>query len=153
MWENIIVHPPPWVTSFLPQQEVSSTQVLVTRVGENLKKPKETGLTAPLYPIMQGGTEEELLFPPPSQLPESPPAPVIHHPGAKYRVGDPHKILATGKPYPRTDRQTRQLPSPYERPIPLMRKETNLINTGPFLLETYITGDPQMLSFQITLEI
>ena len=76
VWENIIVHRPPWVTSFLPQQELSTTQVLVTRVGEKLKKPKETGLTVLLYPIWQGGTEE-LLFPPPYQLPESPPAPVI----------------------------------------------------------------------------
>ena len=83
------MHPPPWVTSFLPQQEVSSTQVLVTRVGENLKKPKETGLTAPLYPIMQGGTEEELLFPPPSQLPESPPAPVIPSPRGEIQGGGP----------------------------------------------------------------
>lgn len=36
---------------------------------------------------------------------------------------------------------------------PPMRKETKLINIGPSLLVTYITGDPQMPSSQITLEI
>ena len=34
----------------------------------------------PLYPILQGGTEEELLFPPPYQSPKPPPAPVIPSP-------------------------------------------------------------------------
>ena len=75
------------------------------------------------------------------------------HSGMKHRVGDLHKILATGGSCPRRGQQTQRLPSAYEWPVPLMRKETNLINTGPFLLETYITGEPQMLSFQITLEI
>ena len=88
MWENIIVQPPPWVTSFLPQQELSTTQVLVTWGGENLKKPKETGLTVLLYPIWQGGTEE-LLFPPPYQLPESPPAPAILSPRGEIQGGGP----------------------------------------------------------------
>ena len=55
VWENIIVHRPPWVTSFLPQQELSTTRVLVTRVGGNLKEPRKTGPTVPLYPILQGG--------------------------------------------------------------------------------------------------
>ena len=88
VWENIIVHRPPWVTSFLPQQELSTTQVLVTWGGENLKKPKETGLTVLLYPIWQGGTEE-LLFPPPYQLPESPPAPAILSPRGEIQGGGP----------------------------------------------------------------
>ena len=52
----------------------------MTRVGKNLKNPKESEPTAPLYPILQGGTEEELLFPPPYQSPKPPPAPVIPSP-------------------------------------------------------------------------
>ena len=76
VWENTILRPPPWVKPFLPQQGFSTAQLLVTSVGKNLKNPKEPEPTVPLYPILQGGTEE-LLFPPPYQPPEPPPAPVI----------------------------------------------------------------------------
>ena len=67
MWEDLILRPSPWVKPFLPQQAFSTAQVPVTRVGKNLKDPKEPEPTALLYPILQGGTEEELLFPPPYQ--------------------------------------------------------------------------------------
>ena len=55
VWENIILHPPPWVKPFLPQQGFSTAQVLVTRVGKNPKNPKEPEPTELLYPILQGG--------------------------------------------------------------------------------------------------
>ena len=74
------MRPPSWIKPFLPQQGFSTAQVLVTRVGKNLKNPKEPELTVLLYPILQGRTEEELLFPPPYQSPKPPPAPVIPSP-------------------------------------------------------------------------
>ena len=63
----------------MPQQGFSTAQVLVTRVGKNLKNPKEPEQMALLYPILQRGTEE-LLFPPPYQSPEPPQAPTIPSP-------------------------------------------------------------------------
>ena len=147
------IAPHSWVKPFLPQQGFSTAQVLATRVGKNPKNPKEPEPTALLYPILQGGTEE-LLFPPPYQSPEPPPAPAIPSPRDEAQGrGVPHKILAIGEPGPRRGRQTQLLSSPYEWPAPLMRQETNLINTGPSLLVTYITGDSRMLSSQTTLEI
>ena len=149
------MRPPSWIKPFLPQQGFSTAQVLVTRVGKNLKNPKESEPTAPLYPILQRGTEE-LLFPPPYQSPEPPQAPTIPSPRNKTQGGGgwgPHKILAIREPGPQRGRQTQPLPFPYEWPAPSMRQETNLINTGPFLLVTYITGNPKMLSSQTTLEL
>ena len=61
----------------------------MTRVGKNLKNPKEPEATAPLYPILQGGTEEELLFPPPYQPLEPPRAPAIPPPRAETQEGGP----------------------------------------------------------------
>ena len=42
---------------------------------------------APLYPILQGGTEKELLFPPPYQPLEPPQAPAIPPPKADAAEG------------------------------------------------------------------
>ena len=64
-------------------------QVLVKRVGKNLKDPKEPEPMAPLYPILQGRTEEELLFPPPYQPLEPPRAPAIPPPRADASEGGP----------------------------------------------------------------
>ena len=75
--------------TFLPQQEFSTMQVLVTRIGKNLKYPKEPEPKAPLYPILQGGTEEELLFPPPYQPLEPLRAPAILPPRADASEGGP----------------------------------------------------------------
>ena len=147
------IAPPPWVKPFLPQQGFSTAQVLVTRVGKNLKNPKEPEPMALLYPILQRGTEEELLFPSPYQPPEPLRAPAIPPPRAETQEGGPHEILAIVEPCPGRGQQTQPLPSPYEWPAPPMRKETNLINIGPSLLVIYITGDPRMPSSQITLEI
>ena len=61
----------------------------MTRVGKNLKNPKEPELTVLLYPILQGRTEEELLFPPPYQSPKPPPAPVIPSPRDETQGGGP----------------------------------------------------------------
>ena len=66
-------------------------QVLVTRIGKNLKYPKEPEPKAPLYPILQGGTEEELLFPPPYQPLEPLRAPAIPPPRADASEGGPAK--------------------------------------------------------------
>ena len=89
MWEDLILHPPPWVKPFLPQQGFSTAQVLVTLIGKNLKDPKEPEPTVPLYPILQGGTEEELLFPPPYQPLEPLRAPAILPPRADASEGGP----------------------------------------------------------------
>ena len=89
MWEDLILRPPPWVKPFLLQQGFSTVQVLVTRVGKNLKDPKEPEPTAPLYPILQGRTEEELLFPPPYQPLEPLRAPAILPPRADASEGGP----------------------------------------------------------------
>ena len=64
-------------------------QVLVKRVGKNLKDPKEPEPMAPLYPILQGGIEEEFLFPPPYQPLEPPQAPAIPPPRADASEGGP----------------------------------------------------------------
>ena len=152
VWENVVLCPTPWVKPFLPQQGFSINQVLVTRTGKSLNNPKEPEPMVPLYPILQGGAEEEL-FPPPYQPPEPPRAPAIPPPRAETQEGGPHEILAIVEPCPGRGQQTQPLPSPYEWPAPPMRKETNLINIGPSLLVIYITGDPRMPSSQITLEI
>ena len=82
------MRPPPWVKPLLPQQGFSTAQLLVTRVGKNLKNPQEPEPMALLYPILQGGTEE-LLFPPPYQPPEPSPAPVILSPRDERQGGGP----------------------------------------------------------------
>ena len=82
MWEDLILRPSPWVKPFLPQQGFSTAQVLVTRVGKNLKDPKEPEPMVPLYPILQGETEEELLFLPPYQPLKPLQAPAIPPPRA-----------------------------------------------------------------------
>ena len=73
-------------------------QVLVTRIGKNLKDPKEPEPTALLYPILQGGTEEELLFPPLTN-PSSHCGPLLSlHLGPMHQKGGLQKILSIGQP-------------------------------------------------------
>ena len=156
VWENIILRPPPWIKPFLPQQGFSTAQVLVTRVRKNLKNPKEPEPMALLYPILQGGTEEELLFPPPYQPLEQPLAPAIPSPRDETRGwggAARTKYSPSANQVPRGAGRLNCCPPLMSGcPPPPMRQETNLINTGPSLLVTYITGDPRMLSSQTTLE-
>lgn len=144
--------PSPWVKPFFPQQGFSINQVLVTR--KSLKNPKEPEPTAPLYPILQKGTEEELLFPPPYQPPQTTACP--HHPSTQGRNkgrGARTKYTPSVSHGPGGAGRLHRCPPLTSGRPPPMRKETKLINIGPSLLVTYITGDPQMPSSQITLEI
>lgn len=73
-WLDLVQDPPKWLKPRLPLQQPSATILVL----ENREKRKiETNPTAPLYPVLQGGTEEGLLFshPPgdrPGPQPEAP---------------------------------------------------------------------------------
>ena len=147
------IAPPPWVKPFLPQQGFSTAQVLVTRVGKNLKNPKEPEPMALLYPILQRGTEEELLFPSPYQPPEPLRAPAIPPPRAETQEGGPAQNTRHRRAMSPEGPADSTVALPLRGAGPPMRKETNLINIGPSLLVTYITAEPRMLCSQTTLEI
>jgi hypothetical protein len=76
-WQVLVKDPPNWFKSLLPPRLPKLT-VLTLQENEQWKnetKPSAPGSTAqnstvPLYPVLQGGTEEHLLsLPPPYQSP------------------------------------------------------------------------------------
>ncbi|XP_052048830.1 uncharacterized protein LOC127692485 [Apodemus sylvaticus] len=72
-WLDLVQDPPKWLKPWLPRQQPSATILVL----ENREKRKtETNPMAPLYPVLQGGTEEGLLFPHPPYRP-----PPGGHPG------------------------------------------------------------------------
>ncbi|XP_028631305.1 uncharacterized protein LOC114627584 [Grammomys surdaster] len=67
-WLDVVQNPPKWLKPWLPLPQPSAT-VLAQENSE--KRKTETNSAAPLYPVLQGSTEEDLLF---SHLPyRSPP--------------------------------------------------------------------------------
>lgn len=82
-----MIHPAPWVKPFLiPTDNPPSTgspkpeaTALETETKKKEPKGAPSGSPAPLYPVLQGGTPEEFIFPPPPyNLPPAPqPAPLV----------------------------------------------------------------------------
>uniref|UniRef100_A0ABI7ZV80 CCHC-type domain-containing protein n=1 Tax=Felis catus TaxID=9685 RepID=A0ABI7ZV80_FELCA len=74
-WQDLVEDPPSWLKPFLTLLPPEPKPILALQETE--KRKRLTQPSAPLYPVLQGGTEEELIFPPPynpSRMPEE------HHP-------------------------------------------------------------------------
>ncbi|XP_077761073.1 uncharacterized protein LOC144318164 isoform X1 [Canis aureus] len=73
----MIENPPPWLKPFLPPK-AGPTKILALRKAE-----KETDSTpqAPLHPVFQGSSPEDLILPPPYRAPP-PSTPPLETPGA-----------------------------------------------------------------------
>lgn len=73
-WQDLVEDPPSWLKPFLTLLPPEPKPILAL---QETKRKRLTQPSAPLYPVLQGGTEEELIFPPPynpSRMPEE------HHP-------------------------------------------------------------------------
>ncbi|XP_045353041.1 uncharacterized protein LOC123607615 [Leopardus geoffroyi] len=74
-WQDLVEDPASWLKPFLAPLPLEPKPILALQGTK--KKKSLTQPSAPLYPVLQGGTEEELIFPPPynpSRMPEE------HHP-------------------------------------------------------------------------
>lgn len=61
-WQVLVESPPKWVKSFLASQQSSETVLALHEREQNKELPKPSG---PLYPVLQGVTEDLLLSPTP----------------------------------------------------------------------------------------
>ncbi|XP_021116543.1 uncharacterized protein LOC110349927 [Heterocephalus glaber] len=99
IWEDLVQNPPSWIKPFLPPQKQPPAAVLAvhkrTTRRDCQRREIDSKATAPLYPVLQGGTEEDLLFPPlycPHPAPPLPP-PTL---GAEGRAPTGSAIRAEG---------------------------------------------------------
>ncbi|XP_060222455.1 uncharacterized protein LOC132647100 isoform X3 [Meriones unguiculatus] len=83
VWKNLVTHPPPWIKPFLiptnNSPSIKSPEPEVTALMTETKKKDPKGApstpSAPLHPILQDGTPEEAIFPPPPYRPPPTPQP------------------------------------------------------------------------------
>ncbi|XP_053075448.1 protein chibby homolog 3 isoform X5 [Acinonyx jubatus] len=69
-WQDLVEDPPSWLKPFLAPCPLEPKRILALQGTEKKENKKSlTQLSAPLYPVLQGGTEEELIFPPPYNPP------------------------------------------------------------------------------------
>ncbi|XP_070264808.1 uncharacterized protein [Myotis yumanensis] len=66
-WQDLVEDPPSWLRPFLPPHPPEPEPILALQEAEKRKEKRTTlpSAPAPPYPVLQGGTEEELIFPPP----------------------------------------------------------------------------------------
>ena len=65
-WQDLVEDPPSWLKPFLTLLPPEPKPILALQETE--KRKRLTQPSAPLYPVLQGGTEEELIFPPPYKI-------------------------------------------------------------------------------------
>ncbi|XP_053073047.1 uncharacterized protein LOC128314490 [Acinonyx jubatus] len=153
-WQDLVEDPPSWLKPFLAPLPPEPKPILALQGTK--KKKSLTQPSAPLYPVLQGGTEEELIFPPlynPSRMPEEhhPPPPgeadaVPRAGGGNAPVGSP--------PFTRQRAQRQQSTSatdstilPCEPPDPQTRRGISPITIGLSPLVTSTIGKLRILSF------
>lgn len=92
MWQDLVESPPSWIKHSLALRPSEPEPVFALQGMERTEK-KITLPSAPPYPVLQGGTEEELIFPPPyefSRVPEEgPDPPPLREADATRRAGSP----------------------------------------------------------------
>uniref|UniRef100_A0A8C0PQ94 Core shell protein Gag P30 domain-containing protein n=1 Tax=Canis lupus familiaris TaxID=9615 RepID=A0A8C0PQ94_CANLF len=74
----MIENPPLWLKPFLPPK-AGPTEILALRKAE---KETDSMPQAPLYPVFQDSSPEDLILPPPCRAPPPPSAPPLETPGA-----------------------------------------------------------------------
>ena len=80
-WQDLVEDPPSWLKPFLAPRPPEPKRILAFQGTEKKENKKSlTQPSVPLYRVLQGGTEEELIFPPlynpPRMLEEHHPPPL-----------------------------------------------------------------------------
>lgn len=92
MWQDLVENPPFWLKHFVAPRPSEPEPIFALQGTERTEK-KITLPSAPPYSVLQGGTEEELIFPPPYQFPrvpeEEPDPPPLREADATRSAGSP----------------------------------------------------------------
>ena len=78
IWQDMIENPPPWLKPFLPPK-AGPTEILAL---QKAKKEIDSMPEAPLRPVFQDSSPEDLILPPPYRAPPPASAPPLETPGA-----------------------------------------------------------------------
>ena len=156
LWDRLRLrlYPPSWLKPFLAPLPPEPKPILAlqgTKKKKNLIQP-----SAPLYPVLQGGTEEELIFPPPynpSRMPEEHHAPPPGEADAVPRAGGGNAPVGI-PPFTRQRAQREQSASAADSTILTLRatgpqtlRGISPITIGLSPLVTSTIGKLRILSF------
>lgn len=151
LWQDLVENPPSWIKHSLALRPSEPEPVFALQ-GTERKEKKITLPSAPPYPVLQGGTEEDLIFPLPYEFPrvpeEGPDPPPLREADATRRAGSPR--IPDKEPRwsnPPSSPIPLLRPYPCEPLVPQMRGVISPNTIGLSPLVTFIIGKFKILSF------